>query len=360
MTSTPRLRVGLVGCGRIAQVHCGYLRQVPHAELVGACDVSRDSRSALTARWQVPTYADIDELLSAAQPDVVHVLTPPATHAPVAIQLLEEGVHVLVEKPMALTTAETDAMIAAARRSGRHLTANHNRWFDPVVQQARALITSGRAGDLVGVEVFQGAAAAESEPPPGQEAHWSTRLPGGILYNLAPHPAYLLRGFVGPIEEVQVVSRADERGRLREVRALVVGMQALGSLTISLQSRPFMNRVTLYCTAMTLEINLNNMTLLVRRDRRVPKAIGKVLPNLDEAMQLVHATAVNTIEFLRGRQRYYPGMGLHFRALYAALANGQPPPVSAADAREGVWLLEQIWERAGVTMRPETRLAVNA
>ena len=79
---------------------------------------------------------------------------------------------------------------------------------------------------------------------------------------------------------------------------------------------------------MTAEANLNNMTLVVRRTRRVPKLIGKVLPNLDEAAQLLRATVVNGIEFLRGRQRFYPGMGLHFRALYRALAAGQPPPVT--------------------------------
>jgi predicted dehydrogenase len=359
MLSTRRFRVALVGCGRIAQVQCGYLRQLPQVEVAGACDLSRECREVFAARWQVPTYIDIDELLSAAQPDVVHVLTPPATHAALAIQLLEAGVHVLVEKPMALTVAEADAMLATARRTGRVLTTDHNRWFDPVVQQARSLFDSGQLGSLVGVEVFQGAAAGEADAPAGQAAHWSVELPGGILHNLAPHPVYLLRGFVGAVEDLHVVARA-ESGRLREVRAIIRGERALGGLTISLQARPFMNRLTLYGTAMTAEVNLNNMTLIVRRERRVPKMVGKVLPNIDEAFQLVRATVINTIEFIRGRQRYYPGMGIHFRALYDALAKGQPPPVSAEEGREAVWLMEEIWQQAGVPMRGEPSKVVNA
>jgi predicted dehydrogenase len=336
------------------------LRQVPQVEFVGACDTRADVREGFTTRWQVPTYADVDELLSAAQPDAVHVVTPPSTHAPLSIQLLRAGVHVLVEKPMALSVGEADAMIAAAQRAQRHLTADHNRWFDPVMRDARLLLESGRLGDLVGVEVFQGAAAGEADGAPGAESHWSAQLPGGTLFNLAPHPMYLLRGFVGDVERLEVIAASDSDGHLRELRAIVAGQRALGSLTISTQTHPFMNRLTLFGSASTVEVNLNNMTLIIRRTHKVPKVIGKVLPNIDEAVQLLRATVVNGIEFLRGRQRYYPGMGIHFRQLYAALANDQPPPVSAQEGRDAVWLTQRIWEQAGVAFESETRRAAIA
>ncbi len=360
MDTATRSRVALVGCGRIANTHCGYLRQLPQVELVGACDVSRESREAFAARWQLPTYADVDELLAASQPHVVHVVTPPATHARLAVQLLDAGVHVLVEKPMALTVAEADQMLAASRRAGRYLTVDHNRWFDPVVQHARALLESGRLGALIGVEVFQGAAAGEAEIPGGNDGHWKAALPGGALYDLAPHPAYLLRGFVGAIEKLHVLTRAGEGGQLRELRAIVEGARALGGMTISLETQPFMNRVTLFGSCMTAEVNLNNMTLVLRRTRQVPKLIGKVLPNIDEALQLLRATLHNGIEFLRGRQRYYPGMGVHFRALYQALAEGNPPPVKCEEGREAVWLLQKMWEQAGVLVDNERRRAAGA
>ena len=352
MPSIPRLRVALLGCGRIAHVHAGYLRQVPEVEFVGACDLDPTSRERFTARWQLPTFADLDELIAAAAPQVVHLLTPPATHARLAIALLEAGLHVLVEKPMAFSVADADAMIAAARRTGRVLTVDHNRWFDPVVQQARMLVEAGQLGTLVGVEVFAGAAAGESDLEPGD---WKTALPGGILYDLAPHPVYLLNGFIGRVTELQVVRQLDADGRVQELRAVAAGEHATGSLTISLATRPPMNVITLYGSEMTAQVNLNNMTLIARRTRRVPKLIGKVLPNLDEAAQLLRATVVNGIEFLRGRQRFYPGMGLHFQALYRALAAGQPPPVTAEDGRAAVLLLQRLWEQADVSMEPDMR-----
>ena len=156
MSLPSRIRVALLGCGRIAHVHCGYLRQLAQVEFAGACDSNRAAREAFTARWQAPTYADVDELLAAAQPDVVHVLTPPATHASLAIHLLESGVHVLVEKPMAFTVAEADAMVAAAARSGKYLTVDHNRWFDPVMQQARTLLASRRTRRIGGCRCVSG------------------------------------------------------------------------------------------------------------------------------------------------------------------------------------------------------------
>jgi hypothetical protein len=116
-----------------------------------------------------------------------------------------------------------------------------------------------------------------------------------------------------------------------------------------------MNRIVIYGSAMTAEVNLNNMTLIVRQTRKVPKLVGKVLPNLEEAAQLVRATVTNGIEFALGRQRFYPGMGAHFRTLYERLSRGEPPPVSGADGRAVLALLHDIWEQAGVTGTAENR-----
>lgn len=347
MTSK-RFRVALIGCGRIAHVHCGYLRQTPQVECVGACDLNLEARERFAARWQLPTYADVDELLAAAQPDVVHIVTPPATHAKLAIELMESGIDVLVEKPMAVTLAEAERMIAAAKANGRMLTVDHNRLFDPVMRTAVGAIESGAIGRVVGVEVFQGAVAAEGQAEASAQSQWSSALPGGSLFDSAPHPAYLLRGLVGEIDALEVIADADATEGIRELRAIARGKIALGTLTISQQARPITSRVTIWGTEMSLEINLNTMTLVRRRTKKVPKLIGKVLPNFDEAYQGVRATVTNTIEFVTGRQRYYPGMGVHFSLLYDHLARGLPAPVSMSEARDVMWLVEEMWQRSGI------------
>ena len=170
------------------------------------------------------------------------------------------------------------------------------------------------------------------------------------MHNLAPHPAYLLRNFVGRIDEVHVC-RIREGDVLQELRAVVRGERCLGTMTISLRGRPFTNTVRLVGTKKTLEINLNNMTLVLRQDRRVPKLVGKVLPNLEEAAQLLVATVVNGIAFATGRQRYFPGMGILIKRFYLHLAAGTPPPTTGEEGADVVSLLDALWQEAAVPKR---------
>lgn len=346
-----RLRVGLIGCGRIARVHRAYLQGIESVELIGVCDTDPAARSAFAAECGLPEFASVAELVEHGRAEVAHVLTPPATHAPLALELLRAGVNVLVEKPMALSTAEADEVIAAARRAGRWVSVDHNRWFDPVVQEAAAIVEGGCIGSLVGVEVFQGAEAGEADKHDDAAAHWTARLPGGLLNNLASHPLYLARRFAGPMRGLQIV--AHRTGTyLEEVRLIGEGERCLAAVTMSLRAQPFMNRLTVLGTAATLEVNLNNMTLIERRPRRLPKLVGKVWPNVHEAAQLIGSTVRNAIAYATGKQRFYPGIGLHLRALYAALAVGDEPPVSAAEGRDVVAWYDEILTQGGVIAPP--------
>jgi 2-alkyl-3-oxoalkanoate reductase len=334
------LRVALVGCGTIARVHRGYLRQIPQVEIVGVWDSSPETARAFVAGSELRVFGSLAELLSHASPDAVHVLTPPWSHAELAIEILRAGVSVLIEKPMAMNAAEVDAILAA--RSGScWVTVDHNRWFDPVVQDAAARLDRGLLGRLVGVDVFQGAETGDGG------SHWSANLPGGTIHNLVSHPLYLMRRFAGPIGALRVVARQVNGSKLEEVRCVANGERALATVTLSTRTRPLMNRLTLLGTEATVEVNLNNMTLIERRPRRLPKVLGKVWPNLSEAAQLLLATGRNGIAFAAGRQRYYPGIGAHLRCLYENVALGQLPPVTPEEGRDVTAWYDQILEQAG-------------
>ncbi len=346
-----RLRVGLIGCGRIARVHRAYLQGLPQVELVGITDADAVARAGFALEASLPEFGSPSELVERARPDAVHILTPPSTHAGLAIEMLRAGVNVLVEKPLALDAAEADTVIAEAARAKRWITVDHNRWFDPVVQQAAARVSSGALGRLVGVDVFQGAEAGEADKVASGHHHWSARLPGGVLNNLASHPLYLLRRFAGPGATPRVMVRRSGE-QLEEVRLMLDGEVALGTVTMSLRAQPFMNRLTLYGTEASLEVNLNNMTLVERRPKKLPKLVGKVWPNLSEATQLVSATAVNAMAFATGRQRFYPGIGAHLSALYAQVAAGGEPPVTAAEGRDVVAWYDEILAQGGISAAP--------
>ncbi len=342
------MRVALIGCGRIARVHRMYLEQTEQAEIVGVVDLDAATREAFVADSPLVAYGSIDELIEKASPDVAHVLTPPPTHAPVAMKLLEAGVNVLVEKPLAMSRGEAEQVVRVAADNDRWVTVDHNRYFDPVVQRAVEAVESGRLGDLVGVDVFQGAEVGEAEKMLGPSTDWRVTLPGGILHNLASHPLYLMRRFAGPARDLRVVATQLAPGCLAEARLVAEGETCLATVSMSVRTQPFMNRLALFGTRGSVEINLNNMTYLERRTRRLPKLVGKVWPNLDEARQLIGSTATNTIAYATGKQRFYPGIGAHMQRLYASVSAGGAPPVSAEEGVDVVDWYDRILAAAGI------------
>ncbi len=336
--------MAVVGCGRIAAVHCRYIKTVPGVQLAAVCDPIEESAQRLGNAFQVAArFTDLARMLAEVEPAAVHVLTPPSTHAEVAIAAMESGAHVLVEKPMTARAPEADQLLAAAARTGRTVCVDHNRWFDPVMQQAAELLRSGALGELAGAEVFQGAAVGEAQATAaGATRNWRADMPGGVMHDLAPHPVYLLRNLLGPIRDMQVIGVTSGEV-LQEVRAVAAGTRAVGVLSISMRARPMMNTVRLIGTRQTAEVNLNNMTLIVRREHGGPKLASKVLPNVVEAGQLLASTIRNGIAFATGKQRYFPGMGVLIARFYEHLRRGTPPPTTGEEGRDVVRLLDQIW-----------------
>jgi predicted dehydrogenase len=133
---TQRLKVGVIGCGLIAQVmHLHYMRELnEHFEIAALCDISEDVRTACARDYGVSrTCADWRELI-ALKLDAVLILTP-GSHAPIAIAAAEAGKHLLVEKPMCFSVAEGQAMIAAAESAGVTLMVAYNKRYDPAYCQ---------------------------------------------------------------------------------------------------------------------------------------------------------------------------------------------------------------------------------
>src|SRR5437879_3806467 len=109
------LRIGLVGCGKVGGLHAAALRAVPDVDFVAACDADFTRAESFAARFHVRPYSDLGMMLRDAGIQAIIVGTPHPRHAAPAIQALEAGVHVLVEKPLAANLGDCDAMIAAAK-----------------------------------------------------------------------------------------------------------------------------------------------------------------------------------------------------------------------------------------------------
>lgn len=141
-----RLRIGVLGCGQIAQAaHFESCAKAANADLHAICDVAEDLRARMAATHAPKVaYADYDEMLADPDVEAVIIATSDAFHVPAATRALEAGKHVLCEKPLGLTVEEVEGLSLVAKRSGRVLQVGHMKRFDPGIEAARAFC----AGDM--------------------------------------------------------------------------------------------------------------------------------------------------------------------------------------------------------------------
>jgi predicted dehydrogenase len=236
------VRTALVGCGKVGQIHAAALRALPESEFVAACDRDPARSAAFAQRYGVRPYDDVGAMIRDAGVQAIFVCTPHPLHAQPVILAAEAGAHALVEKPLAATLADCDAMLAAARRAGTRLgVVSQRRLYEPV-RRMKSAIDAGKIGvPVLGVFAmfsWRDRAYYESDPWRGK---WATEG-GGVLVNQSPHMLDLLQWFMGEIDEVSG-TWANLNHPYIEVEDTALAMirfksGGLGSVVTSLSQRP--------------------------------------------------------------------------------------------------------------------------
>jgi len=179
------VRVGVVGYGGAFNMGKKHLLEMQKAGMTPTAIAEIDTTRLAAATQDFPgieTYSSLAAMLRESAVGLVSIITPHNTHAKLALQALKAGRHVVCEKPMAITTAECDAMIAAAGRNGVLLSTYHNRHWDGPIMSAVQHIQSGMIGDVVRIEAHWGLRSK-----PGDWWRTSKSISGGILYDWGVH-----------------------------------------------------------------------------------------------------------------------------------------------------------------------------
>lgn len=179
------IRVGVVGYGGAFNMGKVHLLECQAAGMIPAavCDTDKTRLAAAKEDWKdIETYTSLKDMLTKSSVDLVTLITPHDSHAPLALQCLNAGKHVVVEKPMAIDTAECDKMIAAAKKSKVVLSTYHNRHWDGCILQAMKTVKSGVIGDVCRVNAHH---KGYQKP----RDWWRSRksVSGGILYDWGVH-----------------------------------------------------------------------------------------------------------------------------------------------------------------------------
>jgi predicted dehydrogenase len=327
----------VIGAGKISEEHLRFLTASPLAQLVGICDRSKVLCQFATERYGIPAFAELDALLAQTRPDVVHVLTPPLTHVPLATTCLQAGAHVITEKPVALSHAEFQSLWGIATQAGRRLIEDQNYRFNRPVVAMRQWVDEGRLGTIREVEVRMALPLHAKGNRYGDRnlPHPSHRLPAGVLHEFISHLVYIALHFLPADFEPRRTAAfwSNHAGgdlfRHDDLDAVLVDGPCHARLRFDAQNAPSGFWVTVRGSKGAAETNLFQPYL-----RQItPRGLGQLDPlanHVANGLELVGSGFRGFRDKILQRTPY-EGLGRFLDAAYTALAQGTEPPITFAD-----------------------------
>ena len=331
------MRAALIGTGQIAQQHLACLKTLPGVELVAICDLSPATAEAVAERYGVRAwFTDHQSMLEEARPDVVHVTTPPTSHFGPAMDSLDAGAHVIVEKPITPTFEELLTLVQRARKAGRHLVEDYNYLFNQAPQEILRCIERSEFGAVTHVEVL---ICLDILGPSGfadpNSPHPALTLTGGAIADFLPHLASLAHLFVGPHRTARTVwsKRRSSPLPFDEFRAVVDGERGTAALGFSSNAQPDAFWLRVYGERMQATANLFETRLTFDGPRNVPKPLHPFFNGLEEGKTIRRAALATLLRKFKGPGAY-EGLWELLSRTYRALADGSAPPLTAAHVLE--------------------------
>ena len=203
------MKIAIVGAGAQAQLHISYAKENEEVQLEAICDVDKKKAEETARKFGIQkTYRNLTELLENYRPDAVHIVTPPKYHAKLALEAIEAGCHLLIEKPMALSVADAEEILKKSNEKGIKVCVCHSMLFEPEIVKAKELYESKQVGDLINLETYMlhGIGDSPSYAFEGKNTGWAYDLPGSVFSNFIDHAIYLQNEFLGEISVVSVTT----------------------------------------------------------------------------------------------------------------------------------------------------------
>jgi predicted dehydrogenase len=261
-----KYNAAIVGCGIIAQTHLHALKKLKSLKVVAVCDTDKKIAIAASKKWKIDHYyTDFYKMLSDEDISILSILTPPSSHALLAIEAIKRGINVVVEKPLTMTTKEADSIINALRGSSAKMTVVYHFLFGKAMLESLSLIREQRIGEVLSVDMKM-VQDGGIDPMASDPNHWSHKLLGGRFGEMLPHPVYVLQSILGDNLYIKKVF-VSKRGKISwmpydELHAILENGKGLGSLYVSLNAPRGSYTCDVYGTRKILKIDLTRQMVL--------------------------------------------------------------------------------------------------
>lgn len=239
--SDRKIRIGLVGCGRISRNHFGSIeKHSDDLELAAICDIDPANLSSHAQTYKVPAYSDMEEMLLNEKLDLVVLCTPSGLHADQAVLAASHKVHVMTEKPMATRWSDGLRMVKACDANRVRLFVVKQNRLNATLQLLKRAVTEKRFGriHMVSLNVFWTRPQSYYDQGNGWRGTWE--FDGGAFMNQASHYVDLLEWLIGPVEKIQAMTSTTRDIEAEDTGVLNVKWRsgALGSMSVTMLTYP--------------------------------------------------------------------------------------------------------------------------
>ncbi|MHC5069240.1 MAG: NAD-dependent epimerase/dehydratase family protein [Planctomycetota bacterium] len=360
-TQTPT-RIALVGAGFIARVHLQLLAKVPGVLVVAICDPCRERAAGLAGAHGIRhVFKSLDAMLadSGLGVDAVHLLVPPPLHLALAKQCLEAGLHVLVEKPLALAPAEAEELGRLAAAQAVRIGVNHNLTFDANVQRLRSDLRAGRLGKLEHLNLVHHVPLRQLDT--GDVGHFMFQGEANILLEQAVHPFSLVCSLLGPSKRVTAHVGAPRQlphgGRFFDTWMVAMECEG-GTAQVLLAFGRTMHeaRCEALCSDGRVQIDLLRGTYQRSTKSRWLEVLDIAIDGGRRGLGLVRQGAGRLLRYglalfrlASPSEPFLRSMAASLRAFHVALRRGEQVPVGAGAAADVLRMCQQTATAAGVS-----------
>lgn len=342
MPTNKTLRVGVVGCGVVAQGrHLPALSKIGGVKVAAVCDRDQELAKKVAGKFKVgKVYGDFSEMVRKEGLDIVDICASAGVHAPMSIEAMNAGCHVLCEKPMAPSVKDADEMLSVAKKNNVKLSVVHSMLFVPLLLKTRAIFNQGLLGTVTGVDIKL--TWAKNVPDIPNKDHWYHKMPDGFFGEIMPHAIYIIGAFLGQLEVVAAHAKkltSYEWIIADELRVLLEGKTGLGTIGISCNWPQTKGFLDIYGTERNTRIDLFNWTMTQYGVRELTN-VTRVAETAKQITQQVSSTTEAVFNVVSGR--FTSGHDTLIRHYIKSIQDDTEPPVTPEEGREVVRLEEEI------------------
>jgi len=324
------IRVGLIGAGYIADWHAGALKATDGVRITAVCDRNAAAAEALAGPNGARAFGSVADMIAANICDAVHILTPPDLHHDIALECLAGGLHVVVEKPVALGAAETQAIEDTARAAGKCFVAGHNFLGLPRYRRLKALARTGALGRISSAHITWALPLAPLRS--GPYGLWLLREVKNLLLELGPHPFSFAVDLFGPldiraVDLGQPVTLPGDETRPQSWRILARAGEVDITFDLSLVETIDDRSVTLRGSSGMARLDYAADTLVTARDNTADLVLNPLLKSLGQAgghLREGLRNAALQAASLNRKSPYGQSFRGMMRTVYADLAANRP------------------------------------